>query len=406
MRRLVGILLLLAAAPLSGARAQPAHLRLMTFNVWGGEDTASGRDKLTQIIRTSGADVVALQEMTDGAGRDIAEALGFNYHQQSGGDIQVLSRFPVVGQSTSNSGVEIAMGPWQHIWLFNAHFAPYPYQPYDLRDGMLPKNEAAVIAAANATRGGEVTHYLSDMGGALASAWPVFVAGDFNEPSHLDWTAAAAAATPRSYDLKVEYPASKRFVDAGMTDSFRAVRPDEVSDPAYTWTPGYPWPVLDANEVHDRIDIIYHRGPGVSALAAATIGPGDGDPNTDVAIAGYNADHRAVIVDFQLPLLGDLNFDGMLTTSDWVGLRNNQHANLTGLTALEARQRGDLNGDFRNDHTDFSMFKELFEVAHGAGSFAALLAVPEPAGWVILAAAGCALSRKRRGQPHGRQGGC
>ena len=282
----------------------------------------------------------------------------------------------------------------------------YPYQPYDLRDGFLPKNEAAVIAAANAARGSEVTQYLNDMGGALASGWPVFLTGDFNEPSHLDWTAAAAAATPRTFDLKVQYPASKRIVDAGMTESFRAVRPNEVTDSAYTWTPGYPWPVLDSNEVHDRIDIIYHRGPGVAALAAATIGPPDGNPNTNVAIAGYNADHRAVIVDFQLPLVGDLNFDGVLNSTDWVGVRNNQHANLTGLTALEARQRGDLNGDFRNDHTDFSMFKSLYEANHGTGSFAALQLVPEPAGAVLMALSGFALSRKRKGQWRGRQRGC
>ena len=105
MRRFVGILLLLFAAPLSDAQAQPAPLRMMTFNVWGGEDTAAGRDKLTEIIQTSGADVVGLQEMTSSAGQSIAAALGFQYHQQSGSDIQVLSRFPIVGQSTSNLGV-------------------------------------------------------------------------------------------------------------------------------------------------------------------------------------------------------------------------------------------------------------------------------------------------------------
>jgi hypothetical protein len=91
--------------------------------------------------------------------------------------------------------VRIELAPGQEMWLFNAHLAAYPYQPYDLRDGFLPMSEAAVIAAADASRGGQVSSYLSDLGTALASGQPVFFTGDFHEPSHLDWTAAAAGAT-------------------------------------------------------------------------------------------------------------------------------------------------------------------------------------------------------------------
>ena len=41
---------------------------------------------------------------------------------------------------------------------------------------------------------------------------------------------------------------------------------------------------------------------------------------------------------------------------------------------------GDLNGDFRNDHADFALFKAAFESTNGAGSFAAIvIGVPEPA---------------------------
>ena len=254
-------------------------------------------------------------------------------------------------------------------------------------------NESAVIAAANAARGAEVTSYLSSMSGAIASQLPTFFVGDFNEPSHLDWTAGSAAATPRPFDLKVEYPASKRIVDAGMIDSFRSVRPDVVNDTAYTWTPGYPFPVLDLNEVHDRIDIIYHRGMGVVATDAFTIGPVDGNANTDLAIAGYNADHRAVVVDYALSPIGDFDLDGEIGIGDWHLLRDNQFTDLTLLNSQQAWQRGDLNGDFRNDHADYFIFKSAFEHAHGLGSLAKALAVPEPAGtllagWAIAAILG------------------
>jgi hypothetical protein len=60
-------------------------------------------------------------------------------------------------------------------------------------------------------------------------------------------------------------------------------------------------------------------------------------------------------------------------------LRTWQHQSLAGLTLAEAAARGDLNGDLRNDHEDFVLFKSAFEATNGLGSFAAMLLVPEPA---------------------------
>ncbi|MBA4104638.1 MAG: hypothetical protein C0485_02690 [Pirellula sp.] len=392
MQRWMRVLVLgfLVAPAAHGEAAHVSSLKVLSFNVWhADEGNAASVNKLREIIQTSGADVIGVQEMQTSAGASIAAALGFNYYQQSGGDVQVISRYPITAAASGDLGVQIELSPGQNIWLFNAHLAAYPYQPYDLRDGILPMNEASVIAAANSARGGGTTSYLSSMASAISSGAPVFFTGDFNEPSHLDWTAEAAAATSRPYDLKVEYPTSKRIVDAGMTDSFRSVYPDEVAKPGYTWTPGEPYPNVASNEVHDRIDVIYHRGRGVTATAAATIGPVDGNPNTDIAIAGYNADHRAVLATYSLSLAGDFDANGLINVADWAILRTNQHADLTGLSADDAWRLGDLNGDFRNDFIDFAQFKTMFEGANGAGSFAAMLAVPEPAGAVVALIAFC-----------------
>ncbi len=380
----VVVLCFLFAPAAIGAGAPVSSLKVLSFNVWhADEGNAASVNKLREIIQTSGADVIGVQEMQTSAGASIAAALGFNYYQQSGGDVQVISRYPITAAASGDLGVQIELSPGQNIWLFNAHLSAYPYQPYDLRDNKLPMNEAAVIAAANNARGGGTTSYLSSMASAFSSGATVFFTGDFNEPSHLDWTAEAAAATSRPYDLKVEYPTSKRIVDAGMTDSFRAVYPDEVAKPGYTWTPGEPYPNVASNEVHDRIDVIYHRGRGVTATAAATIGPVDGNPNTDISIAGYNADHRAVLATYSLSLAGDFDANGLINVADWAILRANQHADLTGLSADDAWRLGDLNGDFRNDFADFAAFKTMFDGVNGAGSFAAMLAVPEPAGAVV-----------------------
>jgi endonuclease/exonuclease/phosphatase family metal-dependent hydrolase len=382
----------LAASLLAVSTAFSAQLSVMTFNVWFAEGNSRGQEKLAEIIRIGGADIIGLQEMTNSAGMEIAQRLGYHYLQQSSGDIQVLSRFPIIGRSHDEYGALIQLKPGENVWLFNAHFTAFPYQPYDLRDGVLPMDEAAVIAASNAVHGAETTVYLNDMAGAIASDVPVFFVGDFNEPSHLDWTQAAADATARPFDLKVEYPTSKRIVDAGMTDSFREVRPDEVGDPAYTWTPGYPPPFVDSNEVFDRIDILYHSGTGVQAVDAFTMGFTKSNPNTDVAVKGYNADHQAVVVTYDLPyqciLLADFDQNCSLDASDWNTLRSNQHADLSGLTPAQSFALGDLNGDLLNNYTDFVLFKSEYEKLHGFGAFAALLApVPEPTTVSLTAAA-------------------
>ena len=54
-----------------------------------------------------------------------------------------------------------------------------------------------------------------------AERLPVFLTGDFNEPSHLDWTTAAANA--KLCPLPVTWPSSKAVVDAGFVDAYEWV---------------------------------------------------------------------------------------------------------------------------------------------------------------------------------------
>jgi hypothetical protein len=92
---------------------------------------------------------------------------------------------------------------------------------------------------------------------------------------------------------------------------------------------------------------------------------------------------------------GDLNFDGTINPPDWVIYNGGRGMNLTGLSAVAAYQKGDLDGDFDNDVADFVAFKNLYVVANGAAAFAALGAVPEPAGAALVVVAAAAIFRRR-----------
>ena len=64
----------------------------------------------------------------------LAAALGF-FYQNIGGSTAVLSRYPIA--DSVNQGVKLQLSPTQQAYVFNVHLTPFPYQPYDIRDGLI-----------------------------------------------------------------------------------------------------------------------------------------------------------------------------------------------------------------------------------------------------------------------------
>ena len=83
-------------------------------------------------------------------------------------------------------------------------------------------------------------------------------------------------------------------------------------------------------------------------------------------------------------LAGDLNDDSFVTGLDWTAFKSGQGVNFAGLSSLETYALGDLDGDYDHDLTDFSLFRQYYEVANGAGSFEMLLGVPEPSNIALI----------------------
>jgi exodeoxyribonuclease-3 len=353
------------------------ELKVMTYNILvGGTGLGQPLSKTVEVITAAGADVVGLQEQ-GGSGQAIADALGFSYFNQ-GGSTAVLSRYPIVAASPNRWGVTIQLSDRQQANLFNAHLAPYPYQPYDIRDGLITDQQGA-IAGAIAARGGQIASALADVA-ALGTAVPSFFTGDFNEPSHLDWTELAAGA--ERHPFEVSWPTSSAIVDNGFHDALRTVRPDEVNDVAYTWTP-----LQSPNEVHDRIDIVYYAGIGVAATDAAVVG--EEAAHADIVVTPYPSDHRAVVATFALPpcsIPGDLNFDCVVDLDDWAQLQNGYGSDLAGLSATETYPLGDLNSDLAHTLDDIELFREAFMADGGAAADLAFAPVPEPTSLALLAA--------------------
>lgn len=274
-----------AAQDDSGTGANGTMLRVMTFNMLFTSAPADA----ARVIEAAQADVVVVQEAVLAAG-SLGDALGLEPVALGGGlrPVNVYSRFDVL--RTAGHGVRLRLCTDVEVAVFGVHLEPFPYQPYDLRDDP-SLTEQALVEAARATRGAEVTEVLGEIDDEPDAA-AVFLAGDFNEPSHLDWT-AEAAAMGLHLSRAVAWPSSLEVVAAGLVDSYRAQHPDPVDVPGDTWTP-----MAGEDEVHDRIDFVYHS-QGVQVMSAQVVG--EAEDTSDIVVGSYPSDHRAVVVTYQLP---------------------------------------------------------------------------------------------------------
>ena len=279
----------------------------MSFNLWHGGD--QGKQPLEQsaaVIRAADADVVGLQETAGLAPKGqprpdnsakLARLLGF-HHVDQGHNTAILSRHPIVATTPGKKGATVELPTGRRVHVFNVHLMHAPYQPYQLLnipygDGRFISTEQEAIAEAKKARGHQVVELLQDIDSVGGSA-PVFITGDFNEPSHLDWTQAAADA--KQCLIKVEWPTTKALSDAGFTDALRHVRPDVVNDRANTWTPITD--PSDPKDRHDRIDFVLSRGCGISVIEAKLVG--ENPRFAQIVAHPYPSDHRAVVATFEL----------------------------------------------------------------------------------------------------------
>ena len=291
-------------------RAEDSTLRVMSYNIHRG-GVVFLKQPLSQTanaILLAKADIVGIQETRSPRGdtlEDLAKLLGWNYDEGS----CIVTRYEIVehfkGGKDYKGGIKVKLASDKHAYIFNLHLPSHPYQPYQLL-GIRPKwhkhtnnitfikTEAEAIEWAKKARGAEIGKVLRQVKSIPDKDAPVFVVGDFNEPSHLDWTEPAAKAG--RHPIKVEYPTSSEMAKAGFSDSYRTIFPDEMKNPGITWSPAYK--VGDPRTHHDRIDFVYFKGKGLEVKEVKILG--ENEENADIVVTPYPSDHRAVVASFKI----------------------------------------------------------------------------------------------------------
>ena len=307
-RRLLAIastlgLVLLLFTPTAGA-ATPVTVKVMTMNIfYGGDewnldngqwcvDPAGCPETISHVvaaIEAADPDIIGFQEGTANE-CVIADRLGWHCEPR----LQLISRFPLLDPPGANGVYALAeVVEGRFVAIANVHLPSDPYGPYWVRDG---EPRAAVLELERTTRLPAIQRQLDVLPGLADAGIPVFLTGDFNSPSHLDWTPAVDAVR-EEVRYPVRWPVSAALADAGFRDSYREIHPDPVAVPGFTWTPpGTLESVPD--EVNDRIDWVLVQGPA-ETLATSLVGEAGG-PDVDIERDPYPTDHRAVVSTFRV----------------------------------------------------------------------------------------------------------
>jgi endonuclease/exonuclease/phosphatase family metal-dependent hydrolase len=284
----LALVLIVTGIPATAQSPGTVELRVMSFNIWlGAAKTDLG--KVVETIEAADADVVGMQEPFARL-RKVARALGFYASPRT----HVISRYPILEPAgTDGDFAYLLLAPGQVAAIANTHLPCCPYTPYRIvHKGM---DRASALQQERNTRVRRITKQLAPLQDLLASGVPTFFTGDFNTPSHRDWTRAAVRARGLPYPIR--WPVSRQMETAGFVDSYRAVHPDPVADPGFTWTSGYPPPFVYPGDVFDRIDFVWAAGPAQTVASRVV---GEARAHADIVVRPYPSDHRAVVSTFEV----------------------------------------------------------------------------------------------------------
>ncbi|MND93645.1 Endonuclease/Exonuclease/phosphatase family protein [compost metagenome] len=270
-----------------GAAGQ--QLKVMTFNIWhGGRETGeeAGPLRVVDVIRDSGADIVAMQE-TYGSGERIAKELGYHLYLRST-NLSILSRYPIVDTLDAyepfNSGAVTINVQGQPV-VVACNWLNFPFDYWEMLEKRQVIDSAKWIHAFEGEKNTDILRgILHKLSSSISNSEdvPVIVCGDFNSGSHLDWIQETRHLNS---GYVIPFPATLLMEKNGFVDAFRQIHPDPVRHRGITWTP------VNPAAHQDRIDYIFYKGCSLRPIDAEVI-------NTHSEV--YPSDHGAVTVTFRM----------------------------------------------------------------------------------------------------------
>lgn len=330
------------------------NFRILQFNIWQeGTSVPGGYEAIINEIARSEADFITLSEVrnysediTAKMCRDLEAKTGKKYYSFRSDDSGILSRhvigrhsavFPLRNDRGSIYKVVTSIAG-KRVALYTAHLDYTHYACYYPRgyngnfqklDG--PVTDTDIIRQNNleSLRDEAIASFLVDAQAEKQENSLIFLGGDFNEPSMLDWVSSMKSRYDHN-GVVYEWDQSKTLLDAGYKDAYRVIYPNPLTHPGITYpsdnkdkrTDQLTW-ATEADE-RERIDFVYYAPcENLSVVSARMVGPKGTiaynkrvDEETEdqfiEPLDVWPSDHKAVLIEFKLenvdPNAPDLEF--------------------------------------------------------------------------------------------------
>lgn len=302
MKQWLSICLLLLLTMHAAAKKND-EITVLQWNIWQeGTLVEDGFQTIVNEVVRLKPDFLTLSEVRNYGNtnftRRLTEALsqhGLSYYSFYTHDTGVLSRYPIqdsvvvfplnkdhgtIHKITTKAKGNIFSVYTAHLdYLDCAYYNVRGYDGYTWKETPRPTSVEELLRLNNLSwRENAVQIFLNEARHDIQAGHIVLLGGDFNEPSHQDWT----AETAHLYDhhgFVVPWTVSEMLHKAEFHDSYRVVHPDVLTHPGFTYpcfNPDVPiskltWaPKADERE---RIDFIYYKGNNIYPVDAKLFGP-------------------------------------------------------------------------------------------------------------------------------------
>jgi len=319
---------------------QDKKIKILQLNIWQeGTSVPGGYDAIVDEIATLAPDLVTLSEVRNYGGTNFNSRLvnalrakGKNYYSFYSNGAGLLSAYPITDSAqvfggkgeiyrlvTKIGNEEIAVYTAHLDYLNYAVYLPRGYSGTTWKKLDKPVTDVSMILADNlaSSRDEAIQSFIDEAKKDIKKNRLVFLGGDFNEASHLDWVASTKDKIDHN-GLVIPWQNSLMLYKNGFKDSYRVKHPDPLKYPGFTFPAGnkdvavknLAW-APDADE-RERIDFIYYYpnkllqlessfvvGPSMSILKNSRVE----ECSSDIFIKPvgiWPSDHKGVLSTFTL----------------------------------------------------------------------------------------------------------